>query len=97
MRQVLKEWNLEPWDCLGFCAAISGVDNQKQAEECCGIFSELGFPSERILVYNDCEIILELNRPSGSGFSSRNRIHCFWQDFCRRISALRRLGAYLKR
>lgn len=65
VRQVLKEWNLEPWDCLGFCAAISGVDNQKQAEECCEIFSELGFPSERILVYNDCEIILELtDRPA---------------------------------
>ena len=45
VRQVLKEWNLAPWDCLGFCAAISGVDNQKQVGECCEIFWNRDFPA----------------------------------------------------
>ena len=47
------------------CSHQRGVDNQKQVGECCEIFSELGFPGEHILVYNDCEIILELtDRPA---------------------------------
>ena len=58
--QVLSEWGLTPGECLGFCAAVSGVDNEKQARECREIFTGLGIQEDRVLVYNDCEIILEL-------------------------------------
>lgn len=65
VKQVLSQWKLAAEDCLGFCAAISGVDNQREAEECREIFAELGMKKDRVLVYNDCEIILELtDRPA---------------------------------
>ncbi len=65
VEQVFSQWQLAAADCLGFCAAVSGVDNQAQAEECREIFAELGIKKERVQVYNDCEIILELtDRPA---------------------------------
>ena len=60
VKTVWKEWGLLPENCLGFCAAVSGVDTKKQAWDCKRIFTEMGFEEETVWIYNDCEIILEL-------------------------------------
>lgn len=59
---VLGKQGLRAGDCAGLCIAASGIDSPAQEEECCRIFTEMGFPMEVIAVYNDCEIFLRLSR-----------------------------------
>lgn len=58
---VLDSLGLVPADCLGLCAAVSGIDSAGQEEECRSIFTGMGFPAEAVCVYNDCEIFLRLS------------------------------------
>lgn len=59
----LEKYGLRPEDCSGLCAAVSGVDTEKEKEDCSGIFQELGFSPEIVSVHNDCEIFLTLADP----------------------------------
>lgn len=60
----LHEWNLLPEDCVGLCAAVSGVDSPELEEECRRIFLEMGFSGGILTICNDCEIVLKLTDKS---------------------------------
>jgi len=58
MEDALQKEGLHAQDCLGLCAAASGVDSPEYMEGCCQILVDLGFPRDRVIVVNDCEIFL---------------------------------------
>lgn len=58
IENALQKEGLRAQDCLGLCAAASGADSPEYVEGCRQILVDLGFPRERVIVVNDCEIFL---------------------------------------
>jgi N-acetylglucosamine kinase-like BadF-type ATPase len=56
---ILEENALKPEDCTGICVAASGIDSESLRALCKKFFTEMGFPEQRIFVFNDCEIFLQ--------------------------------------
>ncbi len=50
------EWTAE--QCLGLCVAASGVDSPELADLCRDAFTGLGFPADKLLICNDCQVYL---------------------------------------
>ncbi len=57
---ALAACGLNPEDCEGFVCAASGADTPALECEYRQILSELGFPHQIVLIYNDCAIFLAL-------------------------------------
>ncbi|MBT9779196.1 hypothetical protein GPL15_22215 [Clostridium sp. MCC353] len=62
----LRSMGLEVKDCAGICVAASGIDNPAMKQQCRGLFLELGFSKDRLLVINDCEVLLHLKKEPGA-------------------------------
>ncbi|MDO5602129.1 MAG: BadF/BadG/BcrA/BcrD ATPase family protein [Oscillospiraceae bacterium] len=56
--EALKKNNLAPQECAGVCVAASGVDGEETQAQCRRIFEEMGFAKTRLIVCNDCEVLL---------------------------------------
>lgn len=56
---ALSERGLEPGQCEGICVAASGVDSEPLRECVRNQFVDMGFPAEKVRVFNDCEIFLK--------------------------------------
>lgn len=54
----LEKLELKPENCLGLCAAASGVDTEQNAVDCKNYFVRMGFLPQNIRVCNDCEVFL---------------------------------------
>ena len=63
LEPALREAGLVPEECGSLVAGASGIDSERQREEYAGMLRRLGFPGNRIHVYNDCELLLELMPP----------------------------------
>lgn len=73
----LGSLGLLPEECRGICVAASGVDSSNEEMSCRSWFEEMGFPSERLLVLNDCEVFLYLSEePSLILLSGTGSICC---------------------
>lgn len=57
---ALETLNLNPQDCLGICAAASGIDSPAYETMYRDIFSEMGFQADAVRAVNDCEVFLYL-------------------------------------
>lgn len=71
---------LNTWDCMGICAAVSGVDSQSIAKFCRDIFEEMGFLSHRLEIVNDCEVFLHLSKGPAMVLISGTGSICFGRD-----------------
>lgn len=58
---ALAEGGLVPGDCVCLCAGATGVDNPELHETYTRLVSELGFPRERLRIYNDCGVLLHID------------------------------------
>lgn len=57
---ILEKNALRPENCAGICVAASGIDSESLRALCKTFFEEMGFPEQRIFVFNDCEIFLQV-------------------------------------
>lgn len=62
----LRAAGLAVKDCAGICVAASGIDNPALKKQCEGLFLEMGFSKDRLLVINDCEVLLHLKKEPGA-------------------------------
>ncbi len=77
---ALKELNLDPGCCLGICVAASGIDSPPDEQDCRSSFEEIGFPRERLLVLNDCEVFLHMTEDPALVVISGTGSVCFGRD-----------------
>lgn len=77
---ALKELNLDPGCCLGICVAASGIDSPSDEHNCRSSFEEMGFPHERLLVLNDCEVFLHMTEDPALVVISGTGSICFGRD-----------------
>ncbi len=77
---ALKELGLAPDGCLGICVAASGIDSPSDERGCRSSFTEMGFPNEKLLVLNDCEIFLHMTESSSVVVISGTGSVCFGRD-----------------
>lgn len=71
---------LNPHDCLGICAAISGVDSDSIEKDCRTIFEEMGFLKENLWIVNDCEVFLHLSKGPSIVLISGTGSICYGRD-----------------
>lgn len=55
----LEDMGCTAAECLCLCCGAAGVDDESSRRQYEDIFADIGFPAEKILVYNDCELLLE--------------------------------------
>jgi N-acetylglucosamine kinase-like BadF-type ATPase len=77
---ALQELNLKPGFCLGICVAASGIDSPSDEHDCRSSFEEMGFPHERLLVLNDCEVFLHMTEDPALVVISGTGSVCFGRD-----------------
>ncbi|WP_077611135.1 N-acetylglucosamine kinase [Clostridium sp. Marseille-P2415] len=77
---ALKKLELDPDSCLGICVAASGIDSPSDEHDCRSSFEEMGFPHERLLVLNDCEVFLHLTETPSLVVISGTGSVCFGRD-----------------
>lgn len=77
---VLEKLSLRAEECLGICAAVSGVDSSVLEMQCRAVFEEMGFAKERVRVLNDCEIFLLLSEGPALVVVSGTGSICFGRD-----------------
>lgn len=61
LHPALEQNGVRPQDCIGFCAGAAGVDTPASKRQYYELMERLGFPSQRVLLYNDCELLLHLS------------------------------------
>lgn len=77
---ALQELHLDPGCCLGICVAASGIDSPSDEHDCRSSFEEMGFPHERLLVLNDCEVFLHMTEDPALVVISGTGSVCFGRD-----------------
>lgn len=77
---ALKKLELDPGWCLGICVAASGIDSPSDEHDCRSSFEEMGFPHEKLLVLNDCEVFLHLTETPSLVVISGTGSVCFGRD-----------------
>ncbi|WP_312448059.1 BadF/BadG/BcrA/BcrD ATPase family protein [Lacrimispora sp.] len=77
---ALDQLNLDPDCCLGICVAASGIDSPSDEHDCRSSFEEMGFPHERLLVLNDCEVFLHMTEEPAMVVISGTGSVCFGRD-----------------
>jgi N-acetylglucosamine kinase-like BadF-type ATPase len=77
---ALQELNLDPGCCLGICVAASGIDSPSDEQDCRSSFEEMGFPHEKLLVLNDCEVFLHMTEEPALVVISGTGSVCFGRD-----------------
>jgi len=77
---ALQELNLEPGCCQGICVAASGIDSPSDEQVCRSSFEEMGFPHEKLLVLNDCEVFLHMTEDPALVVISGTGSVCFGRD-----------------
>ena len=77
---ALHGLNLEPGCCLGICVAASGIDSPSDEHACKSSFEEMGFPHEKLLVLNDCEVFLHMTKEPALVVISGTGSVCFGRD-----------------
>ncbi|SET67930.1 BadF/BadG/BcrA/BcrD ATPase family protein [Lacrimispora sphenoides] len=77
---ALQELHLDPGFCLGICVAASGIDSPSDEHDCRSSFEEMGFPHERLLVLNDCEVFLHMTEDPALVVISGTGSVCFGRD-----------------
>lgn len=77
---ALQELHLDPGCCLGICVAASGIDSPSDEHDCRSSFEEIGFPHERLLVLNDCEVFLHMTEDPALVVISGTGSVCFGRD-----------------
>lgn len=82
---ALEALKLEPGSCLGICVAASGIDSPSDEYSCRSSFEEMGFPHERLLVLNDCEVFLHMAEVPSLVVISGTGSVCFGKDAKGRI------------
>lgn len=60
--------------------AASGIDSPSDEHDCRSSFEEMGFPHERLLVLNDCEVFLHLTETPSLVVISGTGSVCFGRD-----------------
>ncbi len=77
---ALSQLNLEPGCCHGICVAASGIDSPSDEYNCRSSFEEMGFPPEKLLVLNDCEVFLHMTKEPALVVISGTGSVCFGRD-----------------
>lgn len=77
---ALNKLKLDPGCCLGICVAASGIDSPSDEHDCKSSFEEMGFPHERLLVLNDCEVFLHMAQTPSLVVISGTGSVCFGKD-----------------
>lgn len=63
--EPLQDMGMTPEQCICLCCGAAGVDDEPSRRQYTQLFLELGFPVDKVQVYNDCELILaEYGRPA---------------------------------
>lgn len=83
---ALQELHLDPGFCLGICVAASGIDSPSDEHDCRSSFEEMGFPHERLLVLNDCEVFLHMTEDPALVVISGTGSVCFGRDKKKEVS-----------
>lgn len=98
---ALQELHLDPGFCLGICVAASGIDSPSDEHDCRSSFEEMGFPHERLLVLNDCEVFLHFKCPvltpliiKGTGLDTLEKIDDFINANLMEKSEIARLSLF---
>uniref|UniRef100_UPI000ABCF101 hypothetical protein n=1 Tax=Clostridium sp. NkU-1 TaxID=1095009 RepID=UPI000ABCF101 len=97
MLPALDELKLDPGCCLGICVAASGIDSPSDEHDCKSSFEEMGFPHERLLVLNDCQVFLHMTEEPALVVISGTGSICFGRDKKRKHIPDRRLEPHHQR
>lgn len=63
--EPLQTMDMTPEQCICLCCGAAGVDDESSRRQYTQLFLELGFPADKVQVYNDCELILaEYGKPA---------------------------------
>jgi N-acetylglucosamine kinase-like BadF-type ATPase len=77
---ALEQLKLDPGCCQGICVAASGIDSPSDEHDCKSSFEEMGFPHERLLVLNDCQVFLHMTEEPALVVISGTGSICFGRD-----------------